>query len=94
MNYFNVPALSKSQVKQWRPDNPIQFWRNCVFNPEYAPITPTDAMIRGQLIHLIVLEPHRFEEEYEINDKLGKSRTNVKWQDAQDATDKTIITTS
>jgi hypothetical protein len=92
-NYFDIPALSKSQLKQYRSDNPTAFWLSSVLNPNYKPITITDQMAFGQLVHLMVLEPARFGEEYIINDGLGLMRRNKKWQEAQFAEQKTIITT-
>jgi hypothetical protein len=93
--YFGTVALSKSQVKQYRKDNPQSFWVNSVLNPksEDDGVT-TDAMAFGKLLHCLLLEKDKLKVEFEVNDTLGKMRTNKKWILAQADNDKTIITTA
>lgn len=91
--YFALAALSKSQVKFWRPDNPLEFWRHCNFNPEREQVEMTDAMAFGKLSHAMLLTPKIVNDEFEVVDGLGKSRINKKWIEAQAATSKTIVST-
>lgn len=90
--YFALKALSKSQVKQWDAGYPKRFWDNCVFNPEYKPMELSNSMAFGKLSHAFVLTPNIVNQDFTINDDLGKSRTTKKWQEAQAKESKTIVT--
>ena len=91
--YFALPALSKSQVKHWRSDNPLEFWRHCIFNPKHEPVEMSDAMAFGKLAHALLLTPEIVQAEFEVREDLGKTRANKKWIEAQQQTDKTIVST-
>lgn len=82
--YFSYVGLSKSQIKKWNDQNPMAFWRNCVFNPNRVDEGVTDALVNGRLAHTLLLEPHRFDEEYKIipDGKGFSSRKTKAFQDA------------
>jgi hypothetical protein len=91
--YFEKPALSKSQIKRFSADNPLEFWRNSPLNPAYKPDAMTDAMAQGKLSHLLTLEPQNLAQEFLVRDDLGKSRKNKAWQAAQAEAVQTIVNT-
>jgi hypothetical protein len=91
--YFGTAALSKSQIKQWDIHNPAKFWRACSFNPNKKDIELNEAMVFGSLCHALLFEPNRVMDMFEVNDDLGKLRSNKKWIEAQSKTTKTIIST-
>lgn len=92
-DYFELKALSKSQLRKWRPDNPLEFWNNCILNPEKKPDElHTDASDFGKLSHCLLFEPEKVKTEFEVRDDLGLSRKNKKWQAAQAEIEGTIIT--
>lgn len=64
--YFSYVGLSKSQIKKWNDQNPMAFWKNCVFNPNRVDEGVTDALVNGRLAHTLLLEPTRFDDEYLI----------------------------
>lgn len=82
--YFSFKGLSKSQIKKWNEQNPMAFWRNCVFNPNREDEGVTDALVNGRLAHTLLLEPNRFDEEYKIipDAKGFSSRKTKAFQDA------------
>lgn len=82
--YFSFKGLSKSQIKKWNDNNPMAFWRNCVFNPNRVDEGVTDALVNGRLAHTLLLEPHRFHQEYKIipDGKGFSSRKTKAFQDA------------
>lgn len=64
--YFDYKGLSKSQIKRWNDGNPMEFWKNCVFNPNRIDEGVTDALINGRLAHTLLLEPNKFADEYKV----------------------------
>lgn len=64
--YFAYQALSKSQLKKWNDQNPMAFWRNCLFNPNRIDEGTTDALVNGKLAHCLLLEPEKFEDNFKI----------------------------
>ena len=82
--YFSYVGLSKSQIKKWNEQNPMAFWRNCVFNPNREDEGVTDALVNGRLAHTLLLEPNKFDEEYKIipDGKGFSSRKTKAFQDA------------
>lgn len=90
--YFALPALSKSQVKKYRADNPLEFWRGCVFNPDCEKVDMTAPMAFGKLAHAMLLTPELVKSEFEVRDDLTKSRDTQKFRAAQAETLKTIVT--
>ena len=91
--YFSSPSLSKSQIKDWDIRNPARFWKSCTFNPFRKETVLNDAMAQGQLNHAYLFERSKVLDMFEIQDGLGKLRSNKKWMDAQAQTKKTIIST-
>jgi hypothetical protein len=89
--YFSIPALSKSQIKNWDPYNPMAFWLQSAFNPMKAPEEFGDYLVTGKLYHMLLLQPELVEANFEVNYELGKSRINKKWQAAQAAIKKLLI---
>lgn len=82
--YFSFVGLSKSQIKKWNDQNPMEFWRNCVFNPNRVDEGVTDALVNGRLAHTLLLEPQKFEDEFKIipDGKGFSSRKTKAFQDA------------
>ena len=82
--YFSYKGLSKSQIKKWNDGNPMEFWKNCVFNPNRIDEGVTDALVNGRLAHTLLLEPNKFDDEYKIiPDQRGfSSRKTKAFQDA------------
>ena len=91
--YFSIPALSKSQIKNWDPHNPMAFWLQSAFNPNKAAEEFGDYLVRGKLYHMMLLQPELVDANFEVNDEGGKLRINKKWQLLQAATKKLIVTT-
>jgi hypothetical protein len=50
-------------------------------------------MVQGQLFHACLFERDKVLDMFEVNDGLGKLRSNKKWQEAQSKTKKAIIST-
>lgn len=92
-DYFSIPALSKSQLKDWDIRNPKRFWNKCTFNPFRKETELNEAMAQGQLIHAYLFESSKVKDMFDVRDDLGLKRSNKKWAEAQGATKKTIITT-
>jgi len=90
-DYFKIPALSKSQIKNWNHFNPLSFWNQSAFNPKKAPEEFGDYLVVGKLYHMMLLQRELVDYHFEINDELGKSRINKKWQVAQAASNKLLI---
>lgn len=89
--YFKIPALSKSQIKNWNPYNPMAFWLQSAFNPNKAAEEFGDALVRGKLYHMMLFQRDLVDASFEVTDELGKSRVNKKWQVAQAASKKLFI---
>lgn len=87
--YFSVPAISASQIKQF-DKGPYWFWKSSPFNPDKEPEKESDALVFGKLCHCLLLEPEKFEEEYMIYD-FGKLRSNKKYDEAKQANPGKII---
>lgn len=83
-DYFAYKGLSKSQIKKWNDQNPMWFWKNCVFNPNRIDDGITDALVNGRLAHTLLLEPQKFDDEYKIipDGKGFSSRKTKAFQDA------------
>ena len=83
-DYFAYKGLSKSQIKKWNDQNPMEFWRNCVFNPNRVDEGVTDALVNGRLAHTLLLEPQKFEDEFKVipDGKGFSSRKTKAFQDA------------
>lgn len=82
--YFSFVGLSKSQIKKWNDQNPMEFWRNCVFNPNRVDEGVTDALVNGRLAHTLLLEPQKFADEFKVipDGKGFSSRKTKAFQDA------------
>lgn len=82
--YFAYKGLSKSQIKKWNDNNPMSFWKSCVFNPNRIDEGITDALINGRLAHTLLLEPQKFADEYKVipDGKGFSSRKTKAFQDA------------
>lgn len=82
--YFSYLGLSKSQIKKWNDQNPMDFWRNCVFNPNRVDEGVTDALVNGRLAHTLLLEPQKFADEFKVipDGKGFSSRKTKAFQDA------------
>ena len=82
--YFAYKGLSKSQIKKWNDNNPMSFWKSCVFNPNRIDEGITDALINGRLAHTLLLEPQKFADEYKVipDGKGFSSRKTKAFQEA------------
>lgn len=88
--YFSVPALSASQIKQF-DKGAYWFWKSSPFNVYRETEKESDALVFGKLCHCLLLEPDQFEKEYLVYD-FGKLRSNKKYDEAKKANpDKIII---
>lgn len=83
-DYFAYKGLSKSQIKKWNDQNPMAFWKNCVFNTNRIDEGVTDALVNGRLAHTLLLEPQKFADEYKVipDGKGFSSRKTKVFQDA------------
>jgi len=89
--YFDVKALSASQIKQF-DKGAYWFWKASPFNPEKEPEKETDALVFGKLCHCLLLEPDHFKDEYVIVD-FGASRKNKKYEVAKEENPGKIVIT-
>ena len=87
--YFSVPAISASQIKQF-DRGAYWFWKTSPFNPEKDPEKETDALVFGKLCHCLLLEPNMFKEEYQIIE-FGKTRSNKGYEKAKEENPGKII---
>lgn len=74
--YYEIKALSKSQLKLWDIRYPGRFWKNCTWNEQRELLEHTDAMALGQLCHCLFLEPEALKDKFVVSDEWGKSRKN------------------
>jgi len=66
-DYFDIPALSKTLIKRWVEGDPHAFWQECPLNPNRKDdVITSDALVFGQLVHCLLLEPDSFKDNYEI----------------------------
>ena len=72
--YHSSEGLSRSALMEFKR-SPYHYWYKYL-NPEALPKEPTDAMILGNLIHTMVLEPDKFQEEFVMKQKFDR-RTNI-----------------
>jgi hypothetical protein len=91
--YFKIKALSKSQIKNWNPYNPMAFWNKCVFNPNKVQDELGDYLITGKLYHMMLLQRELVQDNFTVSDAGGKSRDNKKWIAAQAESEKLLIST-
>lgn len=89
--YFKIPAVSASQVKQY-DKGAYYFWKSSPFNPDKKPEEESNALVFGKLCHCLLLEPQLFEQEYLVAD-FGKLRTNKKYFDIKEENPGKIIIT-
>lgn len=79
-NYYDVKAISASQVKDFAND-PLTFWERSPFNPNKAATELTDAMQFGSICHKLLLEGETsFFKEWQVLD-FGKSRKNKSYDE-------------
>lgn len=88
--YFQIEALSASQIKQY-DKGAYYFWKSSPYNPEKVPEEETTALAFGKLCHCLLLEPSVFHNEFAVVD-FGKLRTTKKYQEAKEANPgKTVV---
>lgn len=81
--YHSSPAISKSALDEFAK-SPLHYWDRYI-NPDKPTRKPTEAMLMGSALHTLVLEPHKFDQEYAVSPefdkrtKLGKEEFLV-WQ--------------
>ena len=72
--YHSTPGLSRSQL--WElTKSPLHFWHK-YRNPDYVKPAKTEALIFGDLVHTLVLEPQFFDCRFVISPKFDK-RTKI-----------------
>jgi exodeoxyribonuclease VIII len=69
-NYYDKPALSYSGMKTYMTDGVRAYWRTSVFNPNRIDREPTQAMIFGKLVDCLLCEPHKFDEQFAVKEKV------------------------
>ena len=87
--YFDVKAISASQIKQY-DRGAYWFWKTSPYNDEKGPEQETDALVFGKLCHCLLLEPDHLHNEYAVVD-FGASRKNKKYETAKELTPAEII---
>lgn len=87
--YFSIPAVSASQIKAY-DKGAYWFWKSSPYNPERVQEEDSDAMIFGKLAHCLLLEPDKFETEFEVTD-FGKSRKNKAYLEFKASSTKTLV---
>jgi len=65
-DYYDIPAISQSQVKDFLK-SPFHFWQNSVFNPNKKEKEMNEGMRLGKICHCLLLEPENFKKEFGIN---------------------------
>ena len=85
--YFALPALSQSSIKQYEK-SPVDYWKISPFNECKEEFTPTDATIFGNLAHCILLEEHKFDEMFIIEQWSTKTRNSAGYESLRDKYDK------
>ncbi len=74
MDYFDIPALNSSKLKDLKV-SPKHFWAKHV-NPKRIIEEPTDAMKLGTAVHMCLFEPQKFIKEYIVSQSFDR-RTKV-----------------
>lgn len=69
-DYHSSAGLSRSALKVFSK-SPAHYWHEYI-NPKYQKPEPTPAMVMGNLVHTLSLEPHLFDVEYAIAPDLNK----------------------
>lgn len=88
--YFQVPAISASQLKAY-DKGAYWFWKQSPFNPNRDKEQVSDALVFGKLCHMALLEPSKLNDAFEVAD-FGKSRMNKKFAELQSQTNKILVT--
>ncbi len=58
--YHESSAISRSALMHFKK-SPYHFWHE-YRNPEWEPKEPTEAMVFGEMVHILTLEPHLFDD--------------------------------
>lgn len=61
-DYHSSAGLSRSALWKFN-QSPSHYW-NEYLNPNKKPRCPTPAMMLGELVHVLTLEPHKFDKEF------------------------------
>lgn len=96
-DYHSIPALSNSSLSVLKR-SPTEFYARFVADPPTMVQEETDAMRLGSAVHMLALEPERFDSEYwiatgPINPSTGKAygrdtKKFADWLKEHEATDK------
>lgn len=92
--YHNGPGISKSHLDKIAGKSPMHYWHHYI-NPDRERAEPTPALVLGQAIHSIILEPDTFKDAYAINPGIDRRSNAGKAEFAQfvaESAGKTIIT--
>jgi exodeoxyribonuclease VIII len=82
--YHPGPGVSRSALLEFKR-SPYHYWYKYK-NPDYIPESPTPAQILGSALHMAILEPKKFKEQFVILPKVDK-RTQAgaeKWKQLQE----------
>lgn len=69
-DYHSSAGLSRSALKLFSR-SPAHYWHEYI-NPKYQKLEPSPAMVMGNLVHTLSLEPHLFDVEYAIAPEVNK----------------------
>lgn len=76
--YHGGPGLSSSGVKKILR-SPLHYWEEYL-NPEHERKEDTDALLLGSVVHTLVLEPEKFEQEWAVAPDVNKRTKDGKAQ--------------
>lgn len=74
-------AISRSMLMQFKR-SPLHYWYNYI-KPQKTECTSTDAMIFGNAVHTMLLEPEKFYETYFVLEKLDLRKASDKEKHAE-----------
>lgn len=95
IDYFNIKALSASQVNTYLNKSPYHFWKQTPYNEKAEAFEPTASMKFGTLCHLLLLEGDKFQDKYAVAPKCDRRTKEGKavWDAFQQgATGKEVVT--
>lgn len=72
IDYFNIKALSASQVNTYLNKSPYHFWKQTPYNEKAESFEPTASMKFGTLCHLLLLENDKFQDKYSVAPKCDR----------------------
>jgi len=74
-DYHSSRGISRSALMEFKR-SPFHYWHKHLRNSDDIGVESTSAMIMGNLIHTMVLEPHKFDDEFVMRPEMDR-RTNA-----------------